>query len=133
MQKARIFNKTLIFFQNWQQYHDNDTKNMYFIYFYRILFIKLKFFKKFKRKIRKNFKRKRLFFYFFCKPNFLIQEKSKNSRMGKGKGLPVVWIYKPNLNKPFAILGNINVSRAYGIMWFLKKYLNKYMFLKIKN
>jgi hypothetical protein len=133
MQKSRIFNKTFIFFQKWQQYKDYQSTHLYFIYFYRILFIKLKFFKKFKRKIRKNFRRKRLFFYFFCKPNFLIQEKSKNSRMGKGKGLPVMWIYKPKVNKPFVILGNIHIIRAYKIMGFLKKYLNKYMYIKIKE
>jgi len=68
--------------------HIDFFKKIFFLFFYRTIFIKMKFFKKFRKKFKKKFKKKRLFFEFFCKPNFLIHEKFKNSRMGKGKGSP---------------------------------------------
>lgn len=133
LQKKRIFNKTIIFFQKWDDLHITFFKRLLFLYFYRTLFIKLKFFRRFRKKFRKIFKKKKLFFFFNCKPNFLIHEKFKNSRMGTGKGSPHMWVYRPLIRKPFAIFSTLNVKRLNNILKYLKKYLNKYIFVKVKN
>lgn len=130
LQKKRTFDKAIIFFQNWSSLKLNLYTRLYFLYFFRPLFIKLKFVRRFKRRFRKKFRKKKLFFLFFCKPNFLIHEKFKNSRMGKGKGSPVAWVYKPRLNKPAAILGGLNILKIYSLMRFLRRYLNPYIYLK---
>jgi hypothetical protein len=132
MQKKRIFFKTLIFFQIWNEYHIDFYKKVFFLYFYRTIFIKLKFFRRFRKKFKKKFKKKKLIFEFFCKPNFLIHEKFKNARMGKGKGSPVMWVYRPHLNKPFAILSLLGGYRVNNIVSYLKIYLHKYIFIKKK-
>lgn len=53
--------------------------------------------------------------------------------MGKGKGSPTAWIYRPHLNKPFAILSLLSSYRINVILIYLKKYLHKYIFVKKKN
>lgn len=130
MQKRRIFDKTIIFFQTWACKISNTFKFKFVIYFYRTTLIKLKFVKKFKKRFRKKLRKKELFVLFFCKPNYLIHQKFKNARMGKGKGSPLIWVYKPKLNKPLSILGGINYSRACSIMNFFKKHLSPHMYLK---
>lgn len=130
LQKTRTFDKTILFFQDWAARKNNFFTRTYFLYFYRPLFVKLKFVRKFKRRFRKKFRKKKLFFLFFCKPNFLIHEKFKNARMGKGKGSPVMWVYKPRLNKPAAILGGLNILKIYSLVSFLKRHLNPYIYVR---
>lgn len=130
MQKRRIFPKTIIFFQSWAERALLSFKLKFFIFFFRTTIIKLKFVKKFKKRFRKNFRRKRLFLLFYCKPNYLVHQKFKNARMGKGKGSPLIWVYKPRLKKPFSILGGISYSRAHSIMLYFKKHLSKNMYIR---
>lgn len=130
MQKRRVWNKAIVFFQTWSIKMASVFKLKFFIFFYRTSLIKLKFVKKFKKRFRKPFRRKRLFLLFFCKPNYLVHNKFKNARMGKGKGSPVIWVYKPVLNKPAAILGGINVKRAQSIMSYFRKHLTPHMYMR---
>lgn len=90
LQKKRIFDKTIIFFQNFLLNSNEFFQKLFFLYFYRTTLIKLKFVKKFKKRFRKPLKRKHLRLYFFCKPNYLVHQKFKNARMGKGKGSPLL-------------------------------------------
>lgn len=130
MQKRRTWNKAVIFFQQWSLRASQFFKYSFFVYFYRTSLIKLKFVKKFKKRFRKPFRRKKLFLLFFCKPNYLVHAKFKNARMGKGKGSPVIWVYKPSLAKPVAIFGGINVGRAYSIVNYFKKHLTPHMYIR---
>ena len=130
MQKKRIWDKAIVFFQNWTVRMSLIFKNKFYVFFYRTSLIKLKFVKKFKKRFRKPFRRKRLFLLFFCKPNYLVHNKFKNARMGKGKGSPVIWVYKPILNKPFAVFGNINRNRAFSIARYFKKHLTPHIYVK---
>ena len=52
--------------------------------------------------------------------------------MGKGKGAPVMWVYKPRLNKPAAILGGMNVLKVYILVKYLRRYLHPYMYVRQK-
>lgn len=130
MQKKRIWDRGIIFFKNWSVRTSQVFKYRFYMFFYRTSLIKLKFVKKFKKRFRKPFRRKKLFLLFFCKPNYLVHAKFKNARMGKGKGSPTIWVYKPVLSKPVAILGGINYKRAFTIMRFFQKHLTPYIFLK---
>lgn len=127
MHKRRYTHESVFTFNMWRELKETYYPRSIFIYFTRAFFIKLKFFRKFRRKFRKQCKRRRLSFLFFCKPNFLIHEKFKNARMGKGKGSPTHWIYKPNLSKPIAILTGMHVKRGHSILTYLKKHLNPYL------
>ena len=53
--------------------------------------------------------------------------------MGKGKGSPHMWVYRPHITRPFAILSVLNYYRVQNIVKYLKKYLHKYIFIKKKN
>ena len=132
MQKKRIWNRSIIFFQNWSVRTLLMFKYRFFIYFYRTSLIKLKFVKKFKKRFRKPLRRKKLFLLFFCKPNYLVHSKFKNARMGKGKGSPVIWVYKPSVSKPVAILGGIHIKRARSIMQFFKLYLTPFLYIRTR-
>ena len=50
--------------------------------------------------------------------------------MGKGKGSPLLWIYKPILNKPLAILGGVNILRAHAVLNYFKKNLTPWIYIK---
>jgi hypothetical protein len=52
--------------------------------------------------------------------------------MGKGKGSPVIWVYRPVLNKPAAILGGVNKDRAFSILSFFKLHLTPHMYLRAR-
>lgn len=130
MQKRRIWNKAIIFFQTWSLRMSTAFKFRFFIFFYRTSLIKLKFVKKFKKRFRKPFRRKKLFLLFFCKPNYLVHNKFKNARMGKGKGSPVIWVYKPILTKPVAILGGVHFKRVQSVMCFFKKHLTPHLYVR---
>lgn len=132
MQKKRVTDVTVFAFNLWAEYKSSFFKRSVFFFFYRTLFIKLKFFKRLRRKFRKTFKRRRQSFMFFCKPNFLIHEKFKNSRMGKGKGSPLHWIYKPEVTKPCAILTGVSPYRAREVLNFLKKHTSRFIYMRLK-
>lgn len=130
MQKLRISSNSCVTFNEWSFLKWGSWVPNVCFFFKKQSLIKLKFFKKFKRKYRKRFKKKSLKFYFYCKPNFLIHEKFINSRMGKGKGSPLFWVYKPKLSKPFAIITGLSKQRCYAITRYLSKYLSPYIIIR---
>lgn len=83
----------------------------------RLELIQINGVKKFLKKLIKkknqklNFSRERIWYY--GRPNFYIQRKSKNSRMGKGKGLPE--------RKIIRIKKNFILFEFYGINLFKLK------------
>lgn len=128
MQKQRFYATTFIFFYTWLEYKCSHFIHKFALFFLRPLFIKLKFFRKFRRRFRKILRRRHLFLMFFCTPNFLIHEKPTNARMGKGKGNPGHWVCKTELHRPFAILGGIAQQRLLRIFRYFQKYLHPYMY-----
>jgi hypothetical protein len=72
----------------------------------------------FLKKRNKRFYRK---IWFFFKKNFPITKKSKNARMGKGKGSFLRWIIRLNKNFVFLEMKNINYFLARKICFFLEK------------
>jgi len=83
-----------------------------FVYFYIIKKF-LKFFFKFKYTTANYSK-----IWVILKANFPVSRKSKNSRMGKGKGSFVRWLIKLNQGSTFIEFKNINYFRI--------KKMNKY-------
>ena len=106
-----------------ERYYPRQT----FIFFTKAFFLKLKFFRKLRRRFRKQCRRRRLSFLFFCKPNFLVHEKFKNARMGKGKGSPTHWVHKPKLDKPCAVLTGVNRTRAREVTRYLQKHVTPHL------
>jgi hypothetical protein len=44
--------------------------------------------------------------------------------MGKGKGVARHWVYKPELHRPFVILGGVAKQRALNILTYFRKFLH---------
>ena len=63
------------------------------------------------------------FFWVFLKANFPISKKSKNSRMGKGKGIFLRWTVKMKMES--IILKFKTVYKLNRLLLFLKKRSNK--------
>lgn len=124
MQKRRFTHTSPMTFNLWAEEKERFWPRSVFIFFTRAFFIKLKFFRKLRRKFRKRSKRRRVGIFFFCKPNFLVHEKFKNARMGKGKGSPAYWVYKPKLDKPVAILTGMHLMRGRSIVRYFKKHVS---------
>lgn len=130
LHKKRIFNKSILTFNYINNINFLKKKNIY-IYFYKTFFIKFKFFRKLRKLLKKKLKKKYIQVYFFCKPNFLIHEKFKNARMGKGKGSPTIWVFQPTITHPTFIFKNCNLTRAFLIKYFLQTYFNPYLVIKL--
>ena len=47
--------------------------------------------------------------------------------MGKGKGSPTHWVYKPKLDKPCAILAGMSKKRGASVLAYLKKNLSPFL------
>jgi len=89
----------------------------YYYYFYFKKYLKSNF----KLKYSKNFKIK---LWIFFLSNFFISKKSKNSRMGKGKGC--FYRHSTRLEKNFIILKfyKFNILRIKKLIYFWKKKFN---------
>lgn len=124
IQKRRYTHRSPFTFNFWSLTKETYFPRNIYIYFTRAFFIKLKFFKRLRRHFRKRCRRRKIAFLFFCKPNFLIHEKFKNARMGKGKGAPTNWVYKPKIDKPCAILMGVNRVRAKDMIRYLQKHVS---------
>jgi ribosomal protein L16/L10AE len=77
-----------------------------------------------KKKIKiffKKRKRKDLKIWFFLSKNFPISQKSKNSRMGKGKGIFIRQVIRVPKNKIFLEFSNMNLIFLKKIRTSLKK------------
>lgn len=96
------------------------TKNVQFefIYFYMIKRF-LKHFFKFKYSSTNNFK-----VWVNLKANFPISRKSKNSRMGKGKGSFTRWMIKLNQNSTILEFKNVDYNRIKKLTSYWNKMLN---------
>lgn len=84
-----------------------------------------KFFLK-KKKNKYFFKKKN---WLFLTPNFLLTKKSKNSRMGKGKGAPHRWVINIKNGATFFETKNISTYRLNVIKKKLSIKLNAKLFL----
>ncbi len=123
LQKRRYTHSSPLTFNLWCLEKERYYPRAAFVFFTKAFFIKLKFFRKLRRRFRKPCRRRRISFLFFCKPNFLVHEKFTNARMGKGKGAPTHWVHKPKLDKPCAIITGVNRARARSITFYLQKHL----------
>ena len=77
-----------------------------------------------KKKIKfffKKRKRKDLMVWFFLSKNFPISQKSKNSRMGKGKGIFIRTVTRVSKNKIFLEFSNMNIILLKKISNIFKK------------
>lgn len=98
-----------------------------YAYFYLIRRF-LKFFFKFKYSVDTYFK-----IWIFLKANFPVSRKSKNSRMGKGKGAFLRWMIKINQGSTLLEFNNINSIRLKKLINYWNKMLGFKLHLYIKN
>lgn len=99
-------------------------KNFYlfrYVYTKLCLFLELKFYRFFFLKLRRLSKRKKFKSFVFLCCNHIFSKKSKNSRMGKGKGKFVRFVFRSKVLKPIFIFKKIS---KYRVIKFVK-YLNK--------
>lgn len=97
------------------------------IYTRFLMYLELKIYKIFFLKIRKIIRKKKLkaFVNICCNHNF--SKKSKNSRMGKGKGKFCRFIYRTTSFKPIFTFFNVSSFRVLKLCKFLnKKSKNRY-------
>ena len=87
---------------------------------------KIKFF--FKKRKRKDLK-----IWFFLSKNFPISQKSKNSRMGKGKGIFIRAVTRVSKNKIFLEFSNMNIILLKKIAKSFKKKNNLLTFIIFKK
>lgn len=99
-----------------------------YAYFYLIRRF-LKYFFKFKYSLDNYFK-----IWVFLKANFPVSQKSKNSRMGKGKGAFVRWMIKVNQGSTLLEFNNISNIRLKKLSNYWNKMLgfNVYFYIKHK-
>lgn len=86
--------------------------------------------KLFFKKRNKKFYRK---FWFFFKKNYPVTKKSKNARMGKGKGSFLRWVIRLKKNFTFLEIKNMNFFVAKKIMFFLEKKMKLQISALVKN
>ena len=98
-----------------------------YAYFY-IIKRYLKNFFKFKYALGNYFK-----LWVFLKVNFPISKKSKNSRMGKGKGAFVGWVIKLDHGHTIFEFKNINLIRLIKLKNYWNKMLKSKLILHRKN
>jgi len=84
---------------------------------------------------KKSFKKSRKL-WLFLRTNSPISKKSKNARMGKGKGSNIRWIIRLKKNFIFAELQNMNFFFLKKICLFIEKKIHinlKYVRVPFKN
>jgi len=84
---------------------------------------------------KRNFKKSRKL-WFFLKKNSPISKKSKNARMGKGKGTNLRWVVRLKKNFVFAEMQNMNFFFLKKICFFIEKKIHmklKYVRVPFKN
>ena len=136
----RLFNKQMFEVKSFKkrfQFCDNFNKNLFFFYKNRFacsFFTKREmrvesiYFNFFKKVIKKISKQSKINFFFnkknvwiFWKPNYPLTKKSKNSRMGKGKGVFLRWSFR--VGSSFCLFKIRHCSHFYRIK-LAKTYLN---------
>ena len=107
-----------------------------FLKFNKSYLIENKYFFFFKKKIKSLIKKKKrndLIIWFFLLKNFPISQKSKNSRMGKGKGIFLRMVSKVYKNKIFLEFSNFNIILLKKLINFLKKKNNLKISMVLKK
>lgn len=105
------------------------AKNVQFEYAYFYLIRRfLKYFFKFKYSLGNYFK-----VWIFLKANFPVSKKSKNSRMGKGKGAFIRWMIKVNQGSTLLEFKNLNNIRLKKLNNYWNKMLGFNVYFYIKN
>jgi len=107
-------------------------KIKFFILSKNYLHIELKFYKVFVKKIRKIAKKKRAkaFLYLCCNDAWF--KKSKNSRMGKGKGRYVRYVYRTKICKPVLALSRLSKYRVQKLVKIINNIKNAFFLHKIR-
>jgi len=88
------------------------------------LSIDLRLYKLLLRKLKKKLLKLQIKTYVYIIPNNKLSHKSKNSRMGKGKGLNCRFYFRLKQNKPIIVFENLNSFRFLKIKQFLLKFFN---------
>jgi len=75
----------------------------------------------FKKKFKKIFKKKNIYFRINIIPNYNVSYKGKNPRMGGGIGFYTKSIFQGKPSKPLFLSKNINIKKLTHIVSFFKK------------
>ena len=141
LNKAKIKNKLKLFKKRkYQKLIFKDSifrvKNKFFyykkyitIYYLNKLFLPLKFYKFFFFKLRKISRRKKIKTYVNLNCNHFFSKKSKNSRMGKGTGKFLRFVFRSKSLKPLFIFYKMSIKRARKFIFFLNKKSKNNFFL----
>lgn len=100
------------------------TKKRNFFFLSNQNTIDLRLFKLMLRKIKKKLLRLKLKAFVYIIPNKKASYKTKNSRMGKGKGMNNRFYYRIKKTKPSLIFINLNIYRYLKLKLFLSKHFN---------
>lgn len=84
--------------------------------------IDLRFYKLLLRKVKKKFLKFKIKSYVYILPNNKTSHKSKNSRMGKGKGMNDRFYYRHKLTKPIIVFNKLSFTRFVKLKNFLIKF-----------
>lgn len=99
----------------------NILSSLYFIFFKNRLFVEMRLYRFFFLKLRKLSKRKKIKTFVLISCNHCFSKKSKNSRMGKGKGKFTRYAMRYVSLKPIFIFYKLSYQRAL----LFKSFLNK--------
>lgn len=91
--------------------------------------MELKFYRFFFLKLRKLSKKKKFFSFVFICCNHCFSKKSRNARMGKGKGKFLRYVCRKDSLKPLFIFSKLSINRVKQFTLFLnKKFKNNFFF-----
>lgn len=85
------------------------------------MFLELKVYRFFFLKLRRLSKRKKFKSFVLLSCNHMFSKKSKNSRMGKGKGKYVRFVFRTKILKPIFIFRKLSKYRLISFVNFLNK------------
>ena len=120
-----IFKDSIFFLKNKFRLY----KKYITIYIKQKIFLNLKIYKFFFLKLRRISKKKRIKTYVNINCNHFFSKKSKNSRMGKGTGKFLKFIFRTKSLKPIFIFYKMSISRALKFIRFLNKKSSNNFFL----
>lgn len=106
-----------------------STPSWSYVFSRFLLFFELRFYKFFFLKLRRLSKKKKFKAYVHVSCNHFFSKKSKNSRMGKGKGKFVRYVYRTKVMLPNFVFYRISKNRVSSFVLFLnKKTKNKFWY-----
>ena len=101
-----------------------QTKKIKFFLLKNQLTVDLRFYKLILRKLKKKLLKLKAKVYIYLIPNNKTSHKSKNSRMGKGKGMNNRFYFRSKKTKPVIIFNNFSIFRYYKLKRFLLKHFD---------